>query len=58
MASPFTVSKLALIVRFDDAVAAFVVPSENITRYKPALFTVLNPVPLEPADPDVPELPD
>ena len=48
-------------VRNVDAVAAFVVPSENRTRRFPALFIVLNPVPLvpdEPEPPDVPELPD
>jgi len=45
-------------VRYVDAVAAFVVPSENNTRRLPALFMVLNPVPDEPEEPEVPDVPE
>ena len=59
-----TVRTLPANVKFADAVAAFVVPSDIIRRLPLALFIVLNPVPAapdvpeEPDDPDVPELPD
>ena len=46
-----------LIVRTDEAVAAFAVPSENSTRKFPVLFMVLNPVPDVPLVPVEPELP-
>jgi hypothetical protein len=48
---------LLLKFKFDEAVAAFVVPSDKIILFCPELFIVENPVPLVPDEPDVPEEP-
>ena len=41
-----------------EAVAAFVVPSDNKTLPLTGLFIVLKPVPLAPEVPDEPEVPE
>jgi hypothetical protein len=58
VAEPVNAKTVPLMVRFDEAVAAFVVPSDSSTRKLPALFIVLNPVPLVPEVPLVPDVPD
>ena len=56
--APVTLKLLLTYNKFIEAVAAFVVPSDNTTLPIPGLLIVLNPVPLEPADPLVPVDPD
>jgi hypothetical protein len=58
MIEPVTLKIFPDKVTSDDAVAAFVVPSDTSNLLPLALFIVLNPIPFVPEVPDVPELPD
>ena len=55
---PVTFNTPLKYVKFEDAVAAFVVPSDKIIRPSDALFIVEKPVPDVPFAPDVPVVPD